>query len=84
MRLKVLDQFRHRLLGHLRALCEHLHGGSGVVEELEDGAVRGAYGRMPELGEASQHEVVDGYECLAQCDAEVCRALTTAACRNTD
>jgi hypothetical protein len=48
---EVRHQLAHRLLCHLRPLGEHAHAAAGVVEELEDVAVRDAHVSVPGLGE---------------------------------
>ena len=58
MALQMLHQFRHGLLGHLRAFGEFAHRRAGVVEVLEDGAVGRTDETVPALGQADDHEPV--------------------------
>jgi hypothetical protein len=77
-----VDEFGHRLLGHLRPGGEEADGRSGVVEVLEHCAVRGPYRAVAVFGEPGDHEVVDRHERLPQQDGEVGGAFATGESRN--
>ena len=82
MSLEVTHEFRHRLLGHLRSLCQLADPRSGVVEVLKHRAVRRAHIAVPALRELHQDEEDGGHERLPHEDGDVGRALTTGEGRN--
>jgi hypothetical protein len=77
MRLKVLNELRHSLLGHLGPLGEEAHGCSSVVEVLEDGPVCGADRPVPPFRQSSNDEIVECYERLSHQDGQVCWTFST-------
>jgi len=60
VRLEVLHQFGHCLLGHLSSLGEDTDSRSGVVEELKDHAMRRSYRIMSLRYKAGNDDVVEG------------------------
>ena len=79
--LEMLDQFRHRLLGHLSAFGEQAYGRSGVVEVLEDRTMDWAHHPVSSLGQPGNGEVVERYERLSHQDSEVGRTFGTGQLR---
>ena len=77
MRLQVLNELRHGLLGHLGPLGEEAHGCSGVVEVLEDRAVCRADHPVPPFRQSSNDEIVECYERLSHQDGQVCWTFST-------
>ena len=71
--LEVLDQLRHRLLGHPGAQREVADAGTGVVEVLEDIAVRVTDLGVPALREPFDQLLGHRPERLPQQDREVLR-----------
>jgi hypothetical protein len=69
--LQVCDQFRHRLLGDLRASRELADLRSAVVQECEDVAVRRADRLMSALGDAPVQFLVRDSIRLAQKQSEI-------------
>jgi hypothetical protein len=80
--LQVLDELRHCLLGHLGTLSEKAHCRSGVIQILENHAVRGPYQTMALLCQSGNNKIVQRYERLSHENSKVGGSLFAAELRN--
>ena len=83
VRLEVLHQFGHCLLGHLSSLGEGTDGSSGIVDELKDHAMRRSYRIMSLRYQSGNDYVVEGDKGFPHQHGQIGRPFMASEIRNT-